>query len=196
MSIITFTLSSCEDDIDDSPTVITGQVLDYYTQKPVKDYKIILSCSKSVLFGSIYSEIDSIKTDSIGKFHYSFTATNGYKYHVFAYNSNFEGLNSRELKYETSNQLDLTVKPLNYISLKMSNKTGKYKRFRISDFPSGQNQSITFRDTTIIIKSVVPDSYHKLSIDLYECESCGICITKNENIWIEKKDTTYIKREY
>jgi hypothetical protein len=196
MLVVSFTLSSCVDDIDDSPTVIAGQVIDYYTKKPVTDYKIILFYSKSGFGGSISGDIDSIKADSLGKFYYSFTATNGCKYHIMAYNTKYEGLSSRELKYETSNQLDLTVKPLKCISLRMNNKTGKYKRFRISDFPSNENQPITFKDTTIIIKRVVPDSYHKLGIDFYECESCGTFITTSENVWIGNADTTYLKREY
>lgn len=196
MLIVPFTLSSCVDDIDDSPTVITGQVIDYYTKKPVTDYKIILSYSKSGFGGSIWGDIDSIKADSLGKFYYSFTATNGCKYHIMAYNTKYEGLSSRELKYETSNQLDLTVKPFKCISLRMNNKTGKYKRFSISDFPLSVNQPITFKDTTMIIKSVVPDSYHKLRMYLYECESCGTSIAASENIWIENTDTTYLKREY
>jgi hypothetical protein len=196
MLVVSFMLSSCVDDIDDSPTVITGQVIDYYTKKPVTDYKIILVYTKSGFGGSISGEIDSIKVDSLGKFYYSFTATNGCKYDIMAYSTKYEGLSSHELNYETNNQFDLTVKPLKCISLILNNKTGKYKRFCISYFPLGGDQPATFKDTTIIIKSVVPDSYHKLKIDLYECESCGTFITKSENIWIENVDTTYLKREY
>ena len=65
MLVVSFMLSSCVDDIDDSPTVITGQVIDYYTKKPVTDYKIILFYTKSGFGGSISGEIDSIKVDSL-----------------------------------------------------------------------------------------------------------------------------------
>ncbi len=192
-----FILSSCDDDIDDSPTVIQGQILDYYTLKPVLDYNIVITTTKSGFFGSYFSVLDTIKTDSLGCIYYSFTPKNGYKHHVKAYSTKYEGMNTRDLKPESINQLNINPKPFKYVSLRLINKTGKYKRFRVSKFPLEGDAPCRFKnDTSVIIRSVVPDSNHNLEIDLYECESCGESIVHKEKVWIQNLDTSYLKREF
>ncbi len=187
------TLQSCKD-IDDYPTVIEGAVENFYTKKPIDNYAIYIIAEKSGFGGTISGIQDTILSDSSGRFKYSFTATNGYRYYIIAFDGKYQGLSERELQYERTNKLDLALKPLRYISLQLINKTGKYKRVTLPN--RFTDQSFKFNDTTVIINHVVPDSYYKLKIGLYECENCGTYIVKSENIWIENIDTTYIKREF
>lgn len=191
--IIGLIFQSCED-INDYPTIIKGKIQDFYTNEPISDFKIILTETKSVLFGTYFNEKDSIKSDSNGEFSYSFTAENKCKYHIMAFDGKYQGFSKQELNYETTNRIELKVKPLKVISLQLKNTTGKYKRI---SFPNSVYiSSFKFVDTTIILDRVVPDANYKLEIGLYDCETCSNYIVRSETIWIKNIDTTYLKREY
>jgi hypothetical protein len=186
-------LQSCED-VNDYPTVLEIEIRDYYTNEPIPDYKIILTETKSGLFGTSFYEKDSLKSDSNGKLNYTFTAKNRCDYHIMAFDNKYQGFNKRVLQYETTNKLDLKLKPLKTISFELENKNGKYKRITFPNYLA--HGTFDFIDTTLILEYIVPDSYYQLVIGLYECKDCGEYRIKQEEIWIENIDTIYLKREY
>lgn len=182
-------LIGCYDDIDDKPTVLTGKVLDYYSSNPVPNYQFVLYETRSALFGTRFGIIDSFKTDTLGFFKYTFTATNKCKYQIASVDTLYQNIDRTGFDYEKSNFFTFNVKQ--YKVLAISIHFSNLKKNNCLWGTWTQTIEAT-KDTTIYLRQgIIPETLYRLSLGF----SDNVSTTENKaiDIFIENKDTTYKK---
>jgi len=189
-------LTSCKKR-EDSLVSIKGQILDYYTNEPITDINIELNEKESSFTAYKKELINNLQPNTDGKFEYSFLADFNWRisYELYSYSDKYEIINKKINKYEPFNSFNFKLKKLKIFALKIKNKTEKYSEFSTQLDGIGYTTSSKFKDTTIIFKRIVPDLNYYLRINLRECDTCET-VSKNEEIYIENIDTTYLYREY
>ncbi|MBV6462296.1 MAG: hypothetical protein HJHJAOHD_02443 [Flavobacteriales bacterium] len=106
-----------EDDLFREKTIVNGRVLDYYTGFPAEGVKIVLVEKEPVLYGHPYDYIltrkDSVYTDPVGFFTFSFRAKIGEKYTYYVFHPTegdyFNG-GEKNISKNTENSLNFSLK--------------------------------------------------------------------------------------
>lgn len=183
LSLISLCFVSCHDDIDDSPTILSGKVLDHYSNIPVSNYRFILSKSRSGLFGTHFGYVDTFKSNDLGEFLFSFTAQNKYKYHFESIDPLYQKTDRQVMSYERINEFIFTVKPYKVLAVKL-HSSNEYDNLWVLNAPSIEIK----KDTTIYIKQVVPETTYELKLG--SCKNGVIMEKETIKVYVETRDTT------
>jgi hypothetical protein len=177
----------------DKEALIKGYVMDYYSNKPVNNYRLNIIGQRSFDIDGGYSKVDSFKTDSNGMFSISFICEHDYGYKISAgIQNDYSSIEEKDIDWGKTNDFLFKVKPYTNLQLKLINKTQKFSQISIS---TSFWERWVFNDTIISIKNAIPDDSIKLSIYLYYRNIGSYDTIIKQNIWIEHKDTVFYKLE-
>ncbi len=139
-----------EDDLFRKKTIVNGRVLDYYTGFPAEGVKIVLVEKEPVLYGHPYDYIltrkDSVYTDPVGFFTFSFRAKIGEKYSYYIFHPT-------EGDYFNGGEKNITKNKENSLNFSLKGKLG-YQIHIKNINPYDTNDKICFGTTFYVGENV------------------------------------------
>jgi hypothetical protein len=191
-----FFLNSC--DTTDKETKLKGYVMDFYSDKPVNNYRLKILRQMHFDFDGGYNLVDSIKTDSSGMFSITFLYEYDYNYKLTAgFPNDYSPINEKDIDAGKTNDFLFHVKPYSVLCLEFMNITHIYYSMSIySDLRETWSfKTYDVTDTIFYFNYATPDENFNLSIYLHKKNSQFSDTTIKKSIWIEHKDTVYYKIE-
>jgi hypothetical protein len=185
--IISFCLlCSCEK--SDKPTIVKGIVTDFYSYKPINDYRLRIVRDRLFALDGMDMIVDSTNTGTYGFFQVSLVCEHGFSYILESDPHNlYSPSEDKIINPGQTNDYSLTVKRFNILKLDIKNITHRFDQILIL---SGFDTRWNLHDTTLYITNAIPDENYNINAYIYKTRNSGqVDSVINSNVWIEHKDT-------
>lgn len=183
-----------EDDLFREKTIVNGRVLDYYTGFPAEGVKIVLVEKEPVLYGHPYDYIltrkDSVYTDPVGFFTFSFRAKIGEKYSYYIFHPT-------EGDYFNGGEKNITKNKENSLNFSLKGRTRFQYHIKNAN-PFNQNDVLYWGETLMTGINVDTFDYSETNSYVQGYWAVNYIVLKNgiQNIYHDTFPATYKKLNY
>jgi len=199
MLFFTMTLVSCHK--KEKPTVIEGNVKDFYTQNIIPNVILHIASRGNPtdphIQPSIYNQaawVDNIQVNSNGQFSYETEALSNQSYDLILINDSLISSNIYHITSYTKNTFTVLTKKLRNLKLHLINQNNIYNKAIFYIYQDPFSKSIIINGTsndTVIFDKVIPDNSYQIHYTLTKPNNQDTSILKNFIIQNSDTITTY-----
>jgi hypothetical protein len=183
-----FLLCSCER--SDKSTIVKGVVTDFYSNKPINDYRLKIVRNRLFALDGMDMIVDSSKTGTYGFFQVLLVCDHDFSYKLESDPHNlYSPAEDKIIEPGKTNDYSLTVKRFSILKLNIKNTTHKFDQILIL---SGFDTRWNLHDTIVYVTNAIPEENYNIKAYLYKTRNSGQEDSViNSNIWIEHNDTSF-----